>query len=220
MLSYLSLIVLLTSSPTPSSPLSEQRLASLIAISSPCHQEFLNRVIDAYPRAPDGLLETLCNGGEGLRLLELAILRKLADYLINMERKIPQLSFITPRTRANVRLIINTMKKLIPGHDVLFDAMDCPSSQPFQEVQHVVDLSDVPLHQLWATEFIRIHSSFSHFRHPVSMRYDRYEANWLQTRLPQFLGIDALSGQGLIDAANDLYTTVRSRYIEAQGVEH
>ncbi|KAK7030437.1 hypothetical protein VNI00_014008 [Paramarasmius palmivorus] len=193
-----------------------QQLALFIGMTSPCHQELFNRVIDAYARTPDGFLVTLVDKGEALQLLELIVLRRLVDFPMQMERRFPRISFLLPKTRSNIRLIVRTIKHLLPQKSHLFDSMDCPLGH-FHVANQRLDLSDVPLNQLWAVEVLRLKGMLNRpgraRTNTFAVRYDKYTLQWLQTRLAQLLGVDVLEGKQLNDAVDSLYETVQSKVV-------
>jgi hypothetical protein len=122
-----------------------------------------------------------------------------------MQLKLPRVPLLSDHTRANVRLVIDTMKKIVP--DVPFqNYLDCPP--PFEHssnVQHV-NISDIPTQLLWACEVKRLESLVRKAAEAgvrdVGSEYDVHTLNWMRSGLPLFLGIRVISGQELHNAAN------------------
>ncbi|KAK7045519.1 hypothetical protein VNI00_007351 [Paramarasmius palmivorus] len=177
-----------------------------IVAKSLCHQELFNRIIDAYPRTRHGLLSSLRDGEEDPDLLELVVLRKLVDFPLDFEEEITRISVLAPKTRANVRLVIDTMRGLVPTENDIFSPMDCPlQARDSSVVLESLNLSYIPTEQLWALEVEMLEDRLrrygeGHTINRFSARYNRFALHWMQTQLAQFLGISVPSGDDLVSA--------------------
>ncbi|KAK7032391.1 hypothetical protein VNI00_013139 [Paramarasmius palmivorus] len=161
--------------------------------------ELFNRVVDAYPRTARGRLSTVHSLKEsgGVHQLELVLMRKFADYSIQLQRQFPGQPLLTNRFRNNVCLVSSSMK------DVLSDSSmesytsrltHCPGGE------HAVerDLSSFTSSQLWAVEMVRLdsHSMMGNDVRGGIMEslYDRCAVVWVRNELPKYLGVDVADG--------------------------
>ncbi|KAK7035307.1 hypothetical protein VNI00_012074 [Paramarasmius palmivorus] len=125
-----------------------------------------------------------------------------------MQLKIPCVPILTNHTRANVCLVVDTMRKAEPNKPV-FDVMECPPPcEDFPHVNHI-DLSDVSIQLLWACEAKCLEKllklAAEEGVHNIGLEYDQQSLKWMQTGLAKFLGVEVLTGQELADASDTAF---------------
>ncbi|KAK7019423.1 hypothetical protein VNI00_018078 [Paramarasmius palmivorus] len=183
----------------------------LFKVVLPCHEEFLVRVIDAYPRAENGLLGTLFLPlNSEMRQLELMMLHHIADFCLHIQRTFSQVPVLTAKFRSSVDLINRSLTEACPGMtEEARASMVCPEGDNAAEP----DFTLVSNTHLWAAALVRIldelECRIDAEEDGDIIRYVTFTVNWIKTTLAGLLGVRVLAGEALHFAANTLYL---SRY--------
>ncbi|KAK7023600.1 hypothetical protein VNI00_016639 [Paramarasmius palmivorus] len=192
-------------------PPTVEELETLFHVSVPLHQEFFNRLVEAYPRAGNGHLGSIRGAAGNARAfqLEMFLLRNFAEFPIHFQRVHPSVPLLTTRFRRNVATVIDTLGSVV--QDDFTRARVCAlSACPSGEHAPERDLSAVSTSRLWAVEVVRLQGAMT-FEADVhadvmAALYDTYTFNWLTNGVAVHLGVQVVHGAQLIDRANSVYT--------------
>ncbi|KAK7027397.1 hypothetical protein VNI00_015233 [Paramarasmius palmivorus] len=202
-------------------PPSADQWAAFLETAVPVHIEFFNRVIDAYPRRENGLLDTLLsNPDTGTRELEMFVLRNMAvqkpqlqhkpprmtlffqEFPITVQRNRPSIPILTGRFRSNIRLIIDSMLSLpTTRHETadIINTIRCPDG-PNADA-HGIHMNNYTNQQLWAAEHARVNSrvaSANSIRYGSdSLEIDLVTREWLRTAVRGLLGLREMSDEDI-----------------------
>ncbi|KAK7032213.1 hypothetical protein VNI00_013387 [Paramarasmius palmivorus] len=167
----------------------------------PVLEEFFNRIVDAYPRTPDGHLGTIQDSSDRIdKQMEMAIVHNLATFPINCQRYFEEDVVLTQRFRDNVELVVNTFLSHVPDNatrDTLKEQMQCPAGGTVPEK----DLTFASNSQLWAAQFVRL---VTHIECSVDdgaaiddHDYDLCTIQWMCTSFTDLLSVNVESGPAL-----------------------
>jgi hypothetical protein len=138
------------------------------------------------------------------------LLTDIQEFPIYIQHCLPYTSFLTARFRSNVDLVAQGIEKIITDEkDLIENVVKCPPGEDAPEL----DLSTIPIQQLWAVEVARLQRMLHYntflnrpaFRGPAGelvKTYDTRTLHWLNTSFAQFLNITPLTPQQLDNAVN------------------
>ncbi|KAK7020671.1 hypothetical protein VNI00_017661 [Paramarasmius palmivorus] len=179
----------------------------MLNVFCPVVQEFFNRVVESYPRTPQGLLGSIVGCFDARsRQLEMILVRTFADYPIHVQRCFPDKAILSLRFRNNVDLVLSTLNSLVADSftsTVLTCFMACPPALHGE----VRDLSCVPTSQLWALMVARLESNLMWPDQSgmacVPGYFERCALEWLCTGLAGIFQI-------VVPSRSDLYVQAES----------
>ncbi|KAK7019649.1 hypothetical protein VNI00_018034 [Paramarasmius palmivorus] len=186
----------------------------------PCHAEFFNRVIEAFPKNSDGLLGTLdINFGVQRRRQELLMLRNIADFPLRIQAGCPAVNVLSRQFCSSVELLIDSIRDAFegdPSQESMASLLDIP---PFG-FRDDVNFSGISTSQLFAAEMVRMANELS-IRYqlrlePELYRYYACTMHWLRTKLAELLGIQVLTGAELRASARSGQSIYNVRPVKAE----
>ncbi|KAK7041969.1 hypothetical protein VNI00_008951 [Paramarasmius palmivorus] len=181
----------------------------LIRVSVPVHQEFFNRLVEAYPREDTNILGSVRGSvNNRARQLEMFLLRNFAEFPIHFQKRYPDIPLLTDRFRRNVGIVLDTLGSVIEGEAMrsyITGLARCPAGECCLDR----DMSNISTARLWAVEMVRLEGYLIFERDtrvdPMATLYDTYTLNWLRGGLADFLGVQAIQGVQLVDTANSVF---------------
>ncbi|KAK7044052.1 hypothetical protein VNI00_007767 [Paramarasmius palmivorus] len=159
--------------------------------------EFFNRVVDAYPRGPDGTLESVLRPRDATSLqVEMFLLRTLAELPVHFQRSFSTFPLLSSRFRSNIELVVSALGASVSDEGVrriVTSLCRCPVAGVAAEK----DLSSLPLGRLWADVVVRL-EDLLHVQRAVrsdgnAAVYDACMVEWLRGGLRVFLGLEGVS---------------------------
>ncbi|KAK7027394.1 hypothetical protein VNI00_015230 [Paramarasmius palmivorus] len=191
-------------------PPNAQELETLFHISIPIHQEFFNRLVEAYPRQNNGRLGSIRGAFGNTRAfqLELLLLRNFAEFPIHFQRVHSSVPLLSTRFRRNVAIVLDTLGSAVEDEFIrgrVCGLAACPPGESAPER----DLSAISTSRLWAVEVVRLQGAMS-FEGDVhadimAALYDTYTLNWLLNGVALHLGVQVVHGAQLLDSANSVF---------------
>ncbi|KAK7038681.1 hypothetical protein VNI00_010565 [Paramarasmius palmivorus] len=179
---------------------------TLLHVLLPVHMEFVNRVVEAYPKTSSGVLGSIRGAKyhSSVHQLEMVLLQKYAHFAVQTQRLFPSLPLLTTRFRRNFGLIsssIGTSVQEASLQDYSSAILVCPGGDVAQEL----DLSKISTSRLWAAETVRMEGHMLGEKEAegelMNTLYDHCAVVWIRGELAQYLDLDILRGWELYSSA-------------------